>query len=338
VRGPDITVRDLIKGEVVFPRRELADFVLLRADETPVYNFAVVVDDIDMGVTHVIRGEDHLSNTPKHMLLFEAFGVKPPAFAHLPIILGPDGSKLSKRHGAVSVREYRRRGYLPEAILNFVILLGWSPVRGKTSAGPTGQEEIISLNEMVERFRLEEVSRHPAIFDTNKLDFFNGWYLRHLPLGELADRLLAWYRYVGKKPPAADEYLLSVLATLQERLKRLEEFPQLSSFYFAEPSYEADLLVFAKSDPDRTRKGLVESLESLASLTRWSRDDIQAALEAVVKSNKLGNGDVFWPVRVAVTGLPASPPPVDVLVVLGKERSLARLRRALRLLSRQKSG
>lgn len=320
--GPDIVFNDLVKGEVHFPRQEFTDFVILRQDKTPVYNFAVVVDDIEMGISHVLRGEDHLSNTPKQILLYQSFDAPLPEFGHFPIILGPDGGKLSKRHGAVSIHDYRLQGYLPEAIVNFVALLGWSP----------GEEEIIDKKKMVKIFDLSRVSRHPAVFDKTKLDYFNGWYIRQLSLGDLAERVVDWARYADKKPPEKNEYLLSVLATVQERLKRLEEFPELTSFYYAEPHYKKDLLVFAKSDVGRTKKGLTEAFKALSALQTWSRDEIQSALGAVVKINNLGNGDVFWPVRVAATGLEASPPPVEVLLVLGKAKSLQRIEKALGLL------
>ena len=324
-KGPDVVFTDLIKGEVRFPRKELPDFVIVRKDGIPVYHFAAVVDDIEMKISHVLRGEDHLSNTPKHILLFKALGAKLPQFGHFPIILGPDGGKLSKRHGSVSIHDYRAQGYLPEAIVNFVALLGWSP----------GEEEVIDVGKMIELFRLEAVSHHPAIFDKTKLDYLNGWYIRHLTLGELAERIWEWARYVGKEPPKKDEHLLNVVATVQERLKRLDEFEALTAFYFAEPKYKVDLLVFQKSDREKTKNGLGKALESLESVETWSRDDIQAALEAVVKANTLGNGDVFWLVRVAATGLEASPPPVDVLVVLGREKSLERIEKAIALLANQ---
>ncbi len=320
--GPDIVFNDLVKGEVRFLRKEIPDFVILRSDGLPVYHFAVVVDDIDMEITHVLRGEDHLTNTAKHILLFQALGALPPEFGHFPMILGPDGKKLSKRHAAVSIHDYRALGYLPEALVNFIALLGWSP----------GEDEIIDIKKMIQIFHLERVSHHPAIFDKTKLDYLNGHYIRQMKLGDLAERIEEWAKYAGKKVPQKDEHLLNILATIQERLKRLDEFPELTKFYFAEPIYKADLLVFKKSDKERTKKGLAMALKSLKTLKAWSRDEIQEALEAVVKANSLGNGDVFWPVRAAATGLEASPPPVDVLLVLGKDESLKRIDQALKLL------
>jgi glutamyl-tRNA synthetase len=320
--GPAVVVNDLIKGEVRFPRKEIPDFVIMRKDGFPVYHLAVVVDDIDMEISHVLRGEDHLTNTAKHILLFEAFGAMVPEFGHFPMILGSDGKKLSKRHAAVSIHDYRAMGYLPEALVNFIALLGWSP----------GEDEIIDIKKMVQVFHLERVSHHPAIFDRTKLDFLNGHYIRGMKLGDLAERIVEWAQYVGVKPPKQDEYLLNVLVTIQERMKRLEEFPELTKFYFAEPKYKADLIVFKKGDRERTKKGLKEALKALQTLKAWNRDEIQATLEAVVTANSLGNGDVFWPVRVAVTGEEASPPPVDVLVVLGREKSLKRIEKAFKLL------
>ena len=330
-KGPDIVFTDLVKGEVRFQRKEVPDFVILRSDGFPIYHFSVVVDDIDMNISHVLRGEDHLTNTAKHILLFEAFGAPLPEFGHFPIILGPDGGKLSKRHGAVSVHEYRAQGYLHEAIVNFMALLGWSPSRGQAR----GEDEIVDVKRMMQIFRLDAVSHHGAIFDTAKLDFLNGHYIRQMKLGELAERIGEWAKYAGKEVPKKDEHLLNILATVQERLKRLDEFPELTKFYFAEPTYKADLLVFKKSDPERTKKGLEEALKALQSLKSWSRDEIQSTLEAVVAANKLGNGDVFWPVRVAATGLEASPPPVDVLLVLGRDKALERIKKAIALLANQ---
>jgi len=326
--GPNVTFSDLVKGEVAFPRKEIPDFVILRSDGTPIYNFAVVVDDIEMEISHVIRGEDHLSNTPKQILLFEALGATTPEFGHIPIILGPDGGKLSKRHGSVSIHEYRTQGYLPEAIVNFVALLGWSPSRGQAQDG----DEIVDMKRMVEIFRLDAVAHHGAVFDTKKMEFLNGHYIRSMKLGDLAERLVEWYKYVGKKPPQQNEQLLKILATVQERMKRLDEFPELTKFYFAAPHYQPNLLIFKKSDREQTRKGLSKAHEVLGTLGSWSRDDIQGALEATVAKEGLGNGDVFWPVRVAVTGLESSPPPVDALLVLGKDESLERIEGALKLL------
>lgn len=330
--GPDVVFTDLVKGEVKFPRKEIPDFVIVRSDGIPVYHFTVVVDDMEMEISHVIRGEDHLSNTPKHILLFQAFDAQLPEFGHLPIILGPDGGKMSKRHGSVSIYDYRRQGYLPEALINFVALLGWSPLAGQALAGQAGEDEIIDIKKMITMFHLDAVSHHGAIFDKAKLDFLNGYYIRHLKLGDLAERIAEWTKYVGKEPPKQDGRLLNVLATVQERMKRLDEFPALTAFYFAAPTYKADLLVFKKSDKEKTKLGLSKALEALQVLKTWSRDDIQSTLESVVAANELGNGDVFWPVRVAATGSEASPPPVEVLLVLGKDESIARIRKALEML------
>ena len=313
LRVPDAgetIVDDVIRGETRFPNASMDDPVIARADGSPLYNFAVAVDDLDAGITHVVRGEDHLSNTPKQLLVFEALGVPPPRYAHLPLLHGPDGRKLSKRHGAASVQELRAAGFLPEAVVNYIALLG---------AGFAADEEHFSLRELAERFRLERVSKNPAVFDERKLRHINGRHLRELGIDELTRRL---EEYTGRTG------LRGAVEIAADKIQTLADFWPLVAFVFDGPA----------DDPGAFEKvigrdGGVETLaaarDALARAQPFNVESIEHALREVVESRGAKPGQVFQPVRVAIAGSTVSPGIFESLALLGREETLARIDRAL---------
>jgi glutamyl-tRNA synthetase len=313
LRVPDegeTVVEDVIRGAARFPNSSMDDPVIARADGSVLYNFAVAIDDLDAGITHVVRGEDHLSNTPKQLLVFEALGADPPRYAHLPLLLGPDGRKLSKRHGAASVQELRDAGYLPEAVDNYLALLG---------AGFASDEEIFSLRELAERFRLERVSKNPAVFDERKLRHINGIYLRRLGIEEVTGRLEQFTGRTGLRP-AVD--------IAAEKIQTLAEFWPLVAFLFEEPV----------DDPAAFERviggnGGVETLQAardaLAAAEPFTLQNVEHALRDVVERRGAKPGQVFQPVRVAIAGSTVSPGIFESIALLGREQTLARIDRAL---------
>jgi glutamyl-tRNA synthetase len=307
MRMPDEGVTgwdDLIRGRIEVPNERLEDVVLVRGDGRPTYNFASPVEDWLDGITHVLRGEDHISNTPKQIRILEALGAPLPAYGHLANILGPDGKKLSKRHGATSVEEFRVAGYIPDALVNFLAILGWS-YDDKTT--------IMSRDELVERFTLERVVPSPAVFDYQKLDWMNGVYLRALPPEKYSEVLLAYLREQGYE---WDEELVRRVAPLvQEKIARLGEFPAFAGFFFApvEPEGEVDGEV------------LPAAAEALASVDPFEAPAIEAALRELAERLELKPRDAFQPIRLAVTGSKVSPGLFESLEVLGRNESLARL-------------
>jgi glutamyl-tRNA synthetase len=313
LRVPDTgetTVDDVIRGQTRFPNASMDDPVIARADGSVLYNFAVAVDDLDAGVTHVVRGEDHLSNTPKQLLVFEALGVAPPRYAHLPLLHGPDGRKLSKRHGAASVQELRADGYLPEAVVNYIALLG---------AGFSADEEHFSLPELAQRFRLERVSKNPAVFDERKLRHINGLHLRELGIDELTRRLEEFTGRTG---------LRGAVEISAEKIQTLADFWPLVGFVFDGPV--DDPAAFAKVI---CGDGGVEALDAaraaLAMAEPFNAETVEQALRGVVESLGTKPGKVFQPVRVAIAGSTVSPGIFESVALLGREQTLARIDRAL---------
>jgi glutamyl-tRNA synthetase len=321
----ETTFHDLVRGDITVKNETLDDFVLLKSDGFPVYHLASVVDDHLMQVTHVLRGEEWVSSTPRHVLLYRALGWEPPQFAHLPMILGPDRAKLSKRHGDTSVRELRERGYLPEALFNFLGLLGWSL---------DDHTEIIDRQTFVRHFGLERVSPSPAIFNFEKLDWMNGVYIRSLPPQELAHRLLPFFqRAFGD---VDESYLLQVVPLVQERIRTLAEAVEMAGFLFlpGEVDYPlAELLGkrFARA-PREAERALTRVLEAVRPLERWEATALEEAVRPLAQELGYRTGDLFMLVRVAVTGRTVSPPLFESMAVLGRERTLLRLEAALRRL------
>ena len=306
----ETVVDDVIRGETRFPNASLDDPVIARADGSALYNFAVAIDDLDAEITHVVRGEDHLSNTPKQLLVLEALGATPPRYAHLPLLHGPDGRKLSKRHGAASVQELREAGFLPEAVDNYIALLG---------AGFASDEEHFSLQELAERFRLERVSKNPAVFDERKLRHINGTHLRELGTDELTRRL---EEYTGRSG------LRGAVEIAEEKIQTLADFWPLVSFLFDGPI--DDQAAFRKVI---CKDGGVETLtaarDALARTEPFTAETVEAALRAVVDNVGAKPGAVFQPVRVAIAGTTVSPGIFESVALLGKEETLERINRAL---------
>ncbi|HWD73845.1 MAG TPA: glutamate--tRNA ligase [Solirubrobacteraceae bacterium] len=306
----DTVVRDVVRGEVSFPNASQDDPVIARADGTPVYNLAVAVDDLDAGITHVIRGEDHLSNTPKQMRVLEALGAPVPVYAHLPLLHGPDGKKLSKRHGAASVQALRDAGYLPEAVDNYIALLG---------AGFSSDEEFFTLPELAERFRLERVSKNPAVFDERKLRHLNGRHLRELGIDELTERLEQFTGRQGLGP---------AVEISAEKIQTLSDFWPLVSFIFDGPV--DDPTAFDKTiRRDGGAGTLAAARDALAATEPFDAERIEAALRTVVEQQDTKPGKVFQPVRVAIAGQTVSPGIFETVALLGKDETLARIDSAL---------
>jgi glutamyl-tRNA synthetase len=324
LRVPDegeTLVEDVIRGRAVFENRLIDDFVIARADRSPLYNFAVAVDDLEMGISHVVRGEDHLSNTPRQLLLLRALDADAPVYAHLPLLHGPDGKPLSKRHGAVSVQEFRDGGYLPEAVRNYLALLGWGYDETTTFFG---------TRELIEKFSLARVSRSPAVFDEQKLRWMNGHYIRRMALPELAQRVRS-YLSERKLPGHSDPRIERAVAAVQEKISTLAEFEDLVGFAF-EP-IEIDEKAWNKV---MTRDGAVEALSrarsSLAELDRFDEASVEQALRNVVEELGAKPGNVFQPLRVAITGKAVSAGVFESVALLGKQETLARIDASLQRL------
>jgi glutamyl-tRNA synthetase len=302
---------DLVRGRIDFPNEKLEDLVLVRADGRPTYNFASPLEDVLDGITHVIRGDDHISNTPKQLRVIEALGAEPPAYGHVASVFGEDGRKLSKRHGAVSVAEFREAGYLSEALVNYLALLGWSYDDRTT---------IMSREELVERFTLERVSASPAVFDYGKLEWMNGIYLRELSPEEYADRLLA---YLQERGFAGDEETIRAAAPLvQEKISTLGEFPAFARFLFERVAPDPDLL-------DGAGPLLAAAGAALADVEPFEREEIEAALRGLAEREGLKPREAFGPIRLAVTGSKVSPGLFESIELLGRDETRERLASAL---------
>jgi glutamyl-tRNA synthetase len=312
LRVPDegaAVVHDLIRGDTTFQHVHLDDPVIARADGSVLYNFAVAIDDLDAEITHVVRGEDHLSNTPKQALVLEALGAQPPLYAHLPLLHGPDGKKLSKRHGAASVQELREAGYLPAAVRNYLALLGW---------GAADDETILSTDQLVEQFDIERVQRNPARFDEQKLRWMNGRYLRELTVEELTRRLEEHTGRTGLGP---------AVAISQEKIQTLADFWPLAGFIFDGP---ADDPAAREKWLDADGRGaLAQARDALSAVEAWDVDGIEVALRAVIEARHAKPKDVFQPVRVSLAGTTVSPGIFETLAVLGRDEALARIEKAL---------
>lgn len=310
-------VEDMVRGRVEFQNSELDDLIIMRSDGTPTFHFGVVVDDGDTGITHVIRGDDHLNNTPRQMHILDALGFPRPVYGHLPMILGPDGAKLSKRHGAVNVLEYRDAGYLPDAVLNYLVRLGWSH----------GDQELFSREEMIRLFDIAAVNASASRFDTGKLDWMNQQYLRTGDPEAMAPRLLAQLEQAGldvrQGPPAA-----AVIEAYRERATTLRDIATSAHYLYAEPA-TIDEAAVGKHLTSAIAGPLRLLATRLAGIAAWARADIHAAMAAVAAECGIGFGKLGQPLRVAVTGGTVSPPIDVTLELLGRERTLARLDQAL---------
>jgi glutamyl-tRNA synthetase len=324
----ETTFCDLMRGPVTFKHDVLDDFVLLKSDGYPTYHLASIVDDHLMAISHVLRADEWLSSTPRHVLLYQALKWQAPQFAHLPMILGPDRAKLSKRHGATTIIEYQSQGYLPDAMVNFLALLGWS-LDDKT--------ELLSQEELIKHFSLERVGKTAAIFNKDKLEWMNGVYLRKLRLGEFVQQATPFLdRDLPKsvERPLNNSYVSQVLSLVQERAKTLAEVPQLASFFFLdELQYDTGLLLSKELDAKSATKAITTALQKLEELATWDATTLEGILRPLAAELNLGTGKFFGLLRVAVTGRVAAPPLFQTMTVLGKEKCLKRFDTALQQLS-----
>jgi len=318
-----VSFKDLIRGEVEFDSSLFGDFVIAKDLDNPLYNFAVIIDDYEMEISHVIRGEDHISNTPKQILIQEALGLPQLQYAHLPLILGPDKSKLSKRHGAVSLTEYKKEGYLPEAMVNFMAFMGWNP---------DTEKEIFSLKELVKAFSIEKVQKGGAVFNIQRMDYLNGFYIRQKTLDELAELCLPHLVGAGliSKDEVDMEKIKEIISLYQERLKKLSELPELADFFFKEKiEYDKELLKWKDMSLSEIESSLDISEKILSDIKEgdFNKDNLEKVL--MEKAGEMGDrGKLLWPLRAAMTGKRASAGPFEVAAVLGKEKALQRIKEA----------
>lgn len=327
-RIPDATGEtawdDLVHERIAFPNKDIDDFVILRSDGTPTYNFAVVSDDIAMGITVVMRGDDHISNTPKQVLLYEALGQPVPKFAHLPMIHGLDGKKLSKRHGATAVGDYQHQGLLPQALLNFLALLGWSP---------GDDREVLSIDEMISLFSVKGLQRKAAIFDPKKLEWMNGQHLSLIPASELeptvTKALVAAELATSADLMSRKDWYLHLIDLLKVRSRLIDDIVRQARPYFSDDiEYDPDAVAKQWKDKEAARSILVNSHIALSKIDEWNEESIETALRGTAEAMDIGAGKLFQPLRVALTGLGVSPGIFDVLLLLGRDRGLTRISKA----------
>ncbi len=318
----EVSFIDLIRGKITFNMGLVGDFIIAKSLDKPLYNFTSVVDDYEMKISHVIRGEDHISNTPKQIIIQEALGFPKVKYAHIPLILNSERRKFSKREGALSVKELKEKGYLPEAILNFLSLLGWHPEE---------DQEFIPLEEVIKEFSIKKIQKSPAIFLTEKLDWLNSKYIKNLELDKLVDLVKKYIqipRYSEIKVEINDEYIKKVVSLYQERLVTLSEIANLSDFFFRRINYSKELLIWKDNPPEKIRSTLKEIEARFGNLAVWDRKSIEELLFNI--ADKEGDrGVVFWPLRVALSGKKASPPPSEIAEILGREETKERILKAI---------
>ncbi|MDI6591417.1 MAG: glutamate--tRNA ligase [Patescibacteria group bacterium] len=353
VPAKKVEFEDLIRGKIEFDASLIGDIVIAKDLATPLYNFAVVIDDFEMKISHVIRGEDHISNTPKQILIQEALGFPRPIYAHLPLILGPDRTKLSKRHGAIAISEYKKRGYLPEALVNFMAFLGWNPGT---------EREIYSMASLIKEFSLERVQKGGAIFNIKRLDFLNGFYIRQKSIEKLTELCLPYlieagliepvfkeeskvselptaffgteivqkYEIAETKEEISLEFLRKIISIYQERLKKLSEISELTDFFFKDKlDYDKELLRWKEMTDEEIRSSL-DKLEKILSRIKtedWTKENLENIL--MPEAEKMADrGMLLWPLRAALTGKEASAGPFEIAEILGKEKTIKRIKEA----------
>ncbi|MEW6163010.1 MAG: glutamate--tRNA ligase [Nitrospirota bacterium] len=320
----ETVVDDLIKGKVIFDNAQLDDLIIIRSDGTPTYNFVVVVDDVDMEITHVIRGDDHLNNTPKQIHIYKALGYRIPAFAHLPMILGPDKTRLSKRHGATSVTAYKEMGYLPDAFVNYIVRLGWAH----------GDQEIFTRDELIEYFSLEDVGKSAAVFNPEKLLWLNSQYIIDSTAERLGDLVMPFLLKQGiiKEGQILDkEWFSRGIRTLKERSRTLVELADSLRYYISE-EIEPDPKAKEKFLNERSLPYLIDVKEALKRLDNFIAPEIEKTFMSVVKKHRIKLGEVAQPVRVAMTGKTESAGIFEVIEIVGKEKTLKRLEKAIKII------
>lgn len=326
-----ITFTDLVRGDVSFDTTELGDFVIAKSISEPLYHLAVVVDDADMGITHVVRGEDHISNTPRQILILEALGFTRPTYAHIPLILAKDRSKLSKRHGAVSINEYRKMGFLPEALVNYLALLGWTPSKEK---------EVLSLKELIDAFDLKDMHKGGAVFDLEKLRWFNRQYLVSMDDTAFSAQALATLKEsVESRVSWSEEVGARIAPTLKERISVWGDIQAYAEsgefdFFFTEPTLDSAKVPFKEAGPEKTKKHLEYAQKALETGLKApiTADSAKALLWDY--ADKEGRGEVLWPLRFALSGRERSPDPFSLISILGKEESVRRIGRAIESLGK----
>jgi len=319
-----VAVEDLIRGDVEFDASLIGDFPIVRSDGMPLFVLTNTIDDNLMEISHVFRGEEHLANTAKQLLLCRALGFLEPEFGHLPLIFNADRTKMSKRKNPVAVTDdYRAKGFLPEALVNFLALLGWS-------SGT--DQEIYTLNQLIKEFQIERVGRSASIFDPEKLLWMNGYYIRQLPIGDLATRCQQFIsdETLIKMTKDDPEHFMHVMRLVQDRMKQLSETEELIGFFYREPKYDPHLLIAKKSDQERTKKALELAEKALTDLKKFTLDEVEFVLRNAADNNDLKAGELLWAVRVALTGQEASPGVFELLEIFGKDESLQRIETALK--------
>jgi glutamyl-tRNA synthetase len=322
----DIKVYDELRGEIIFKARELEDHILIKSNGIPTYQFANVVDDHLMGISHVTRSEEWIPSFPKNILLYELFGWKPPKFIHFPAVLNKGGGKLSKRHGDVTVEDYRKKGYLPEALINFCALLGWNP---------KDDNEILSLEEIIKKIEIKDMRTSGAIFDVEKLDYLNGYYIRHKDLEKLVE-LCKPYLKKNIKNEINPDFLKNIIRLEQERLKKLSDISELTKNFFKDKLiYSPNLLVWKKMDKKDVKINLEELIIILEDVENknWNSKMLEEKIINYIKGKNEKIGNYLWPMRVALTGEKASPGPFDIAEVIGRDKTILRIKEGINLLS-----
>ncbi|MDD4761730.1 MAG: glutamate--tRNA ligase [Candidatus Pacebacteria bacterium] len=313
-----INFKDLIRGKVSFDSRLIGDIAIAKNLKTPLYNFAVVIDDFEEKITHVIRGEDHIPNTPKQILIQEVLNIPMPEYAHLPLILNPEGGKMSKRYMETSLLSFREEGYLPEAMINFMAFIGWHPKEDK---------EIMSLEEIIKEFSIERVQKGGAIFNKEKLEWINSQYLKMMSDEEAGEKIK---KFIPKEWAEKKEIFKRAVSSLKERLKKISDFKEEANFLFEIPEYEKKMLLWKETDIKKEEE-ILKRIKKIIEENTSNRDEKIVAL-----AEEEGRGEVYWPLRVALSGKKNSPPPLELLSILGQTESLSRIERAIEKLKNEK--
>ena len=321
-----IVFDDLLRGEVAFDGELLSDFVIMKSDGIPTYNYAVVIDDALMKITDVMRGDDHISNTPKQILIYEALGFTIPKFAHIPMIMGPDHTRLSKRHGATSVMEYKKMGYISEAVVNYIAHLGWSP---------GDEREIFIKKELIKEFSLDKISKHAAVFSMEKLNWFNGEYLKKMSIDSLTKMLLPFLReanYIENEEslsPAKNKYIKEVLKLMQGRIKNFSQFIDYADYFFVDKIDIEPQAFNGVLNKEGVKDILLVLQEKISSLKCWDEESIENAVREVASSLQIKGGQIIHPTRVALSGKKVGPGLFELMVVLGQDKTVKRLKEAI---------
>jgi len=330
----EIVFNDLLRGKVTFDGGLLSDFVIMKSDGIPTYNYAVVIDDALMKITDVMRGDDHISNTPKQIVIYEALGFDVPKFAHIPMIMGEDHAKLSKRHGAASVMEYRKMGYVPEALINYIAHLGWSPGSNR---------EIFSVEEIVKEFSLENLSKHAAVFSMEKLNWFNSEYLKKMPIDSLTKMLLPFLKeanYIENEKslsPAKNEYIKEVLKLMHGRFRNFSQFIEFTDYFFVDKIDIEPKAFQTVLNKDGVTEILTALKEKLLTVERWDESNLETVVRSIASSLQIKAGKIIHPTRVSLTGKKIGPGLFELMVFLGKEKNIQRLEDALEKIKEAKN-